>query len=99
MGRYAGRSGGRMRALQKQIRATETHCYRCGQPIDWTIPYRDQHGNLNDMAGSVEHKQPLSKYPHLAEDPGNLGASHSLCNRAAGNNENRPAMGVLTQDW
>lgn len=67
--------------------------------IDWTIPYIDEYGNLNDMAGSLEHKTPLSKAPHLAEDPGNLAASHSLCNRKHGNSEAVPTLGVPTQQW
>lgn len=88
-----------MRKIKQQIKATETHCYRCGQRIDWSIPYRDEHGNVNMNAGTVEHKQPLAQHPHLAEDPGNLAASHVLCNLAAGDRNPTPTLGVITQEW
>ena len=67
--------------------------------IDWSIPHQDEHGNLNDYAGTLEHKIPLTKAPHLAEDPGNLAASHSLCNRSHGNRDEKPGIGVITQTF
>ena len=84
----------------RMVRARETHCYRCGQPIDWAIPYRDQHtGEVNAEAGTVEHVQPLSKRPDLAEDPANLAASHRRCNLAAGATNQTPSMGLRSQRW
>lgn len=94
-----GRSGGRYRALARQIRATETHCWRCGQRIDWSIPHRDDFGLVNQDSGTVEHKLPLSTNPHLAEDPGNLAASHWRCNAQAGNRGNQLGLGQRTRDW
>lgn len=81
----AGRSGRVWSRLRDEVRQTQTHCYRCGSEIDWSIPYFDGHGRLNDLAGSAEHKQPLSRFPELAEDPSNIAASHSLCNRRFAN--------------
>lgn len=98
-GSNAGRSGGTYRRLVQQIRMTERICYQCGQPLDWSIPYRDEHGNINTMAGTIEHKQPLSTHPHLAEDPGNLAASHARCNMEAGNRNPKPSLGVFNVNW
>ena len=85
MGKHAGRSGRPWERLKAQVRARETHCWQCGQPIDWTIPYRDPDtGAVNADAGTVEHINPRSTHPHLAEDPANLGASHRRCNLQAG---------------
>lgn len=94
-----GRSGGRWRALLRHVRATETHCWRCGQPIDWSIPYRDDHGNVNLDSGSGEHKIPLTARPDLAEDPGNVGASHLRCNLAAGARNDQLSLGERTRNW
>lgn len=90
-----------MRTLRRQIRAVETHCWQCGQRIDWSIPYwvAEPGGQINPDAGTVEHKLSLSRHPHLAEDLGNLAASHARCNQAAGNNEDRPTLGVRSREW
>jgi 5-methylcytosine-specific restriction endonuclease McrA len=99
-GRNAGRSGRRWRQLAATVRARETHCYWCGMPIDWTIPRRDPQGRDNNDSGSVEHIHPRSTHPHLAEDPGNLAASHLGCNRHAGvGRDNVVELGVTSQDW
>lgn len=94
-----GRSGRRWRELTRQIRATETHCWRCGQRIDWSIPYRDDHGNVNQASGTVEHKLPLAVRPDLAEDRGNLAASHWRCNATAGARQTELGLGERTRDW
>lgn len=98
-GKNVGRSGRRYRSLKAQIRATETHCFRCGQPIDWSIPYRDAEGNVNLASGSVEHKQTRSGHLDLAEDRGNLGASHLDCNLKAGDRDPRPGLGLRSREW
>lgn len=88
-----------MRLIKQQIRQTETHCYRCGQRIDWTLTYRDEHGNTNPDAGTVEHVLPLSTHPHLAEDMGNLRASHLRCNQSAGNRHTELTIGLRSRRW
>jgi 5-methylcytosine-specific restriction endonuclease McrA len=99
-GHTAGRSTRRFKQLRKQIRATETRCYRCGMPIDWTIPYRDpDSGIINPDSGTVEHIQALSKNPLLAEDRGNLGASHWSCNLRAGDRDEQPTLGTAHREW
>ena len=98
-GRNAGRSGGTYRKLRAQVRATERTCWRCGQPLDWSIPYKDEHGNINMNAATLEHKQPKSTHPHLAEDPGNLSASHARCNLGAGDRNPQPNLGVFNVEW
>jgi len=99
MGTNAGRSGARWRRIKEQVRQTETHCYRCGQRIDWSIPYRDEHGNVNKMSGTAEHTHPLSTHRHLAEDLGNIRASHLDCNQSAGNRAPLPGLGTRSRNW
>lgn len=99
MGDNAGRRGGRWRALVKQVRATETHCYRCGQAIDWAIPYRDEFGNVNTNAGTVEHTLSWRHHPESREDPAALKASHSRCNSEAGDRDPRPGLGLRSRRW
>jgi len=101
VGKYAGRSGRPWERLKAQVRLRETHCWQCGQPIDWTIPYLDPNtGAANPDAGTVEHKVPRSIAPHLAEDPTNLAASHRRCNLVAGTNRHMPdGVGAPSRAW
>lgn len=101
MASNGGRSGHRYRQLRRQVRATQTHCYRCGQPIDWTVPYRDPHtGEVRPDAGTVEHIQPASKRPDLILDPANLAASHRQCNIGASDADIQPhPLGQPTRSW
>ena len=95
------RSGHRYRQLARQVRATETHCYRCGQPIDWSIPYRDPHtGEVRMDAGTVEHINAVSKRPDLIYDRANAAASHRGCNIKASDADIVPnALGQPSQRW
>lgn len=95
-----GRTGGTTRKLRRIVRARERVCYQCGQAIDWTIPYLDPHtGTVNPDAGTLEHKLPLSRHPELAEDPGNMAASHSACNNAAGADGGARPIGQRSRAW
>lgn len=69
-------------------------------PIDWSIPYRDPDtGTVNLNSGSTEHIKARSTHPLLAEDPGNLGASHLLCNMQAGDREQDLDIGTANREW
>lgn len=99
MGQNTGRSGRRWQTLARQVRATESHCYRCGQPIDWSIPYwADPNRVVNMDAGTVEHIKSWADHPHLREDPANLAASHVRCNLQAGKRDEGPSLGVIPQN-
>lgn len=100
MGKNAGRSGRRWNAIKANVRARETHCFRCGMPIDWAIPYTDPDtGAVNLDSGSAEHIMARSKYPLLAEDPAVLAASHLLCNMQAGDRDNTLDIGASNREW
>lgn len=91
--RHTGRSTRRYKQLARQLASRRLPCWLCGQPIDYTLP-RD-HAD----AFSVDHKEPLSKRPDLAEDPRNLRAAHSRCNKARGNREPKPSLGDRSNAW
>lgn len=100
-GKNAGRSGRRWRALVQRVRARDRVCYRCRQPIDWSVPYRDpETGEVNPDSGSVDHVVPLSIRPDLAEDLANLAAAHLQCNQAAGaKTAQSGGLGVASEAW
>lgn len=95
-----GRHGRVVRRIRQQVRATERTCYRCGQPIDWSLPHLDPYtGAVNRESGTIEHKLPRSHHPELAEDLGNIAASHWQCNMRASDIEARPALGARSRAW
>jgi 5-methylcytosine-specific restriction endonuclease McrA len=93
-GKSAGRRGSRWRKLREEVKARGDNCYHDGQPIDYTLawPHPDSF--------SVDHRLPLSKHPELAEDPGNLVASHLRCNQSKGAKEDlKLSLGNRSEDW
>lgn len=84
-----GRSTRRFKRLAAELRARKEPCCLCGQPIDYLLPRTDRN------AFTVAHRQPVSLYPHMAEDPTNIaGAAHNHCNAAEGN---RPTNNLINQ--
>lgn len=83
--KYAGRKGTQWAKLREQIKSRKGPCCRCGEPIDYRLPYKDPHtGEVNGKSFSVDHyPHPLSTHPHLAMDPGNLRPAHLDCNQSA----------------
>lgn len=67
-------------------------CARCGQPIDYSLPWDDP------GAFSVGHIKPWTTHPHLREDPGNLQPEHRRCNVSA-QTSTAPSLGVTSTDW
>lgn len=61
--------------------ATETHCRRCGKPVDMSLPYRDPiTGKVNAWSKSYGHKTELDAHgnPYIG------GLEHLHCNVSAG---------------
>ena len=100
MGNNAGRSGRRWHRLKAEVYARRGQCCRCGQPIDYELPYLDAvTGRPDPQSKSVDHyPYPRSTHPHLAEDPANLAPAHLGCNQSASNKGTKPA-GVTSRDW
>ena len=88
-----GRTSRRYRALVKWLRAQRYACWLCGQPIDYSAKPQ------TPDAFEPDHVYPLSTHPELAEDPGNLRASHCRCNRARGNRQPKPGLGDRSRNW
>ena len=97
----AGRTGRPWKRISSEVYARRAPCCRCGQRIDYTLPYLDElTGRPNPEAKSVDHYPfPLSTHPHLAEDPANLAAAHLRCNLKASNHGTAPGLGSLSEDW
>lgn len=100
-GPNAGRRGGRWERLKAEVYARRAPCCRCGQAIDYTLPYRSELTGRPDPASkSVDHyPHPLSTHPHLAEDPANLAAAHLRCNVASSNTGSKPGLGDTSGMW
>lgn len=68
-------------------------CIRCGQPIDYSLPWDAR------QACTEEHIKPWSTHPHLRDDPTNLGPAHASCNKSRGNRAESPTLGMTGQEW
>lgn len=90
---HAGRSTRRFKALAVTVRNQHRPCCICGQSIDYTLDPK------HPASFTVEHLQPLSTHPHLAEDPANLDAAHRACNSQRGVNDTKPSLGTPTNNW
>ncbi len=78
------------RRLAALVRAQEPNCWRCGLPIDLTLPrggpgVRVQHR----MSSTIDEVIPRSVHPlgawYAAHDRANLRHAHRSCNSSAGN--------------
>ena len=68
MARSDGRAGSRWRRLRRQVLDASDICWLCGKP----------------GADEVDHILPLSQFPELAHDLGNLRPAHKSCNSSKG---------------
>ncbi len=76
-----GRSGRPLQRAKDRVYAEETHCCRCGQPVDKTLPYRDPvTGEVNPESKSFDHLTELD----LESDPYDGHLAHLRCNASAG---------------
>lgn len=93
-GPNAGRRGGRWLKLKAEVRARQAKCCRCGMTIDYSLVWPDPD------SFSVDHyPYPRTTHPHLAEDPGNLAASHLRCNQHASDAGSMLSLGSTSADW
>jgi len=83
----------RAKRLARDLKARKNPCWLCGLAIDYTLPPDD------DMAFSVDHVKPWSTHPELREDPDNLAAAHSRCNKQRGNKPPPLGLGLLSREW
>ncbi len=91
---HRGRSTRQFRKLKAQLRARRLPCAICGQPIDYSLKWPDP-GSF-----SADHRRPLSRNPHLAEDYGNLQPAHLSCNQSKGDAEQFvPNLGLLSEEF
>lgn len=68
-------------------------CYRCGQPVDFTLKWPDPN------SFSLEHIKPRDLYPELEYDLANVTASHLGCNSAAGKRQPIVPRGETSRNW
>lgn len=87
-------NGHQWRTLQRRIRARDTHCHICGQPIDKTLPA------LHPWSFEIDHITPISRGGQ-EYDPHNLAGAHRLCNQHKSNRAPKPQAGPCTnsRDW
>ncbi|GAB3889057.1 hypothetical protein [Terrabacter terrigena] len=100
MPKHSGRSGRPWKRLKSEVYARRSPCCRCGQAIDYSLPYLSATtGTPDPESKSVDHfPYPLSTHPHLAEDPANLAAAHLRCNQSA-QTRHEPQLGTRSRDW
>lgn len=79
--------------LKYASRLRRAPCARCGQAIDYDAPKGDPNGF------NAGHIKAWSTHPHLREDPSNLQPEHALCNQDAGNSDEKPGIGLTSEDW
>lgn len=76
-----GRGGRPFERLKAHVYATETHCRKCGKPVDLTLPHRDPYtGKVNIWSKTIGHPTELDAGGHPYE--GHL--EHWHCNTSAG---------------
>lgn len=95
-----GRRGRPYERVKARCFATETHCRKCGRPVDKTLPYRDPiTGRVNIWSKTFGHSEELDAGGHPYR--GNL--EHLHCNSSAGaryGNRKRASRQVDTSyDW
>lgn len=96
----AGRTGRRWHRLKAEVYARRSKCCRCGQAIDYALPYIGNDGKPDLRSKSVDHFPfPLSTHPHLAEDPANLAPAHLGCNLSALDKGTQPSVGTASESW
>lgn len=79
--------------LKEASRLSNAPCARCGQAIDYYAPRGDP------ASFNAGHIKAWSKYPHLREDPANLQPEHALCNQDAGDSDEKPGIGLTSEEW
>lgn len=79
--------------LKEASRLSNAPCARCGQRIDYNAPRGHPEGF------NAGHIHSWNKYPHLREDPRNFQPEHALCNQDAGDSDEKPGIGLTSEEW
>lgn len=69
-------------AFKRAGEAVGAPCWLCGAPIRYDLP------SSEPASHALDHRLPVSVYPHLFRDMDNWEHSHRVCNEKRGN---RPA--------
>ena len=77
---HAGRKGRPWATLREQVLQEETHCFRCGEEVDKTLPPRGR------WSPSVDHKVSIASGGEPL-DRDNVALAHYGCNSSAGAQE------------
>lgn len=88
----------RARAFRAEMKAywqsINAPCGICGQHhIDWDAPANTPN------AFEIEHTKVVALYPELQLDPNNVRPSAYSCNRHRGTSNERPTIGVTSEEW
>ena len=67
-------------------------CARCGQRIDYSLPWDDP------QAFIAGHIKSWIDHPHLRDDPANLQPEHASCGKSAHESDNVP-LGSTSRRW
>ena len=78
--------------LRAQVLVEESHCYRCGHPLDHQAPPR------TTWSAAVDHVRPLARGGN-AFDRANLRAIHYGCNSAKRDRLDPPPNLPTTRRW
>lgn len=87
----SGRTGERLRATVKGLGAHV--CWICGEAIDMGLPVN------HPRAWTMDHVNPVSLRPDLAEDLGNIREAHRDCNGKRGANINYQGGQGSSRNW
>ena len=86
-----GRGGRPWSRLRAEVAGEETHCWLCGEWIDYSLPA------FHDRSYELDHVVPKSKG---GEDVrANVRASHRECNQDRGNSTAEPAQPRFSRSW
>jgi len=92
-----GRSTRRRRDDKNRLKALWRRegrpCIRCGQPIDYSLPWN------HPDAVTEEHIMPWSTHPDLRDEVTNKAPAHAACNKSGGNRGVESGLGTTGQVW
>ncbi len=88
-----GRDSPKYKTQRAALRLRRLPCWLCRQPIDYDAPPDAP------TAFSLDHVQPVSTHPHLAEVESNQRAAHRRCNLSRGAREPALDLGEPSRPW
>lgn len=89
-------NGHRRRQVEKQVFAEEDHCWICGKPVDYTLPYLDPTtGKPHPMYRTVDEIVPVSRGGSPIKRD-NCRLAHRICNLRRGNGTRKTKKRVAT---